>query len=157
MIIRFPVTGANFKMAIPEFSTVVVLIIVAFRESYYTFGIILTVIFVLYFLLSKLDYYVPKTLVKNETGIFFHYLWSKKKLDPEEFLIYYEPVYFLHKNSDKRALVLYKKRSLILEWSFRNKVRLSVLDPTDPDLDLYIKDIELLCGHKVLKIGKNII
>lgn len=150
MEIKFPVTGLNFKMALPDIFCVSVFFITAYWEGYYLLSIITAVIFAVYFLYSKIDYYVPKKLVKNEAGIFLHYLWFRKRLDPEKLLVYYDNVSYWSKYTQEYALVLYIDRNRILNTVWRNKVRLSVLRPEDPELQQYMDAIEQLWGHKVI-------
>lgn len=150
MIIKFPVTGLNFKMALPDIFLASLFFITAYWEAYYFMSIIIAIMFAVYFLYSKIDYYVPKKLVKNEAGIFLHYLWFRKRLDPEKLLVYYDNVSYISKYTQECALILHIDRSRILNTVWRNKIRLIVLRPEDPKLQQYIDAIEQMCGHKVI-------
>ncbi|GEM_PF-1803659 len=155
MVIEFPVTGANFTMAIPEFICIAIVYFMIYALGTFSLGVFFTLCWMLWFVSTKIDYYVSKKLVKEETGIFFYYLWFRKKLDPEEFLVHYEPVFFIGgRGTDERALVLHFKRSRIFRFSLRNRIRLSVLKPDDPRLAIYIEAIESMSGYKVIKFDK---
>lgn len=156
MKIRFPVTGSNFVMALPEVFFYGMFIFIFILREDYNIAVIFTVFFVMYFLFTKLDYYVPKTLVKNKDGIFLYYLWFRIRLQQDSFLIHYEPVFFFAKRADERALVLHIDKNKIFKFAFGNKIRLIVVAPKDPKLNTYIDSIEALSGYRVLKFEQEI-